>query len=83
MVEPAEGDMTLLLLIKLLERNTRLPFPRGFPHDVNEKRLSFVGDMSNLIYPHSKNLFLPTGEGVDGAVLGCRPQRAAVVQFPH
>lgn len=27
--------------------------------------------------------FLPTGEGVDGPVLGCRPQRTAVVQFPH
>lgn len=27
--------------------------------------------------------FLPTGEGVNGPVLGCRPQRAAAVQFPH
>ncbi|KAM9345657.1 non-receptor tyrosine-protein kinase TYK2 [Symphorus nematophorus] len=34
MMEPTHGQMTVMVLIKLLERNLRLPCPRDCPHEV-------------------------------------------------
>lgn len=47
MMDPVHGQMTVMVLIKLLEKQRRLPCPRECPHEVKQRMLHI---MSRVIF---------------------------------